>query len=109
MRVYISGKISGLDKKEYMSHFADAEKKLLEMGHETINPAKYNDMLPTTLSWDQYMWIDLFLLSLCDGIYMLDNWKSSKGAKAERKMALKRHMVVMYENEETSESEEEYE
>lgn len=109
MRVYISGKISGLDKEEYMSHFADAEKKLLEMGHEPINPAKYNDMLPTTLSWDQYMWIDLSLLSLCDVIYMLDNWESSKGAKVEREMALKRHMIVIYENEEMAEREEEHE
>jgi hypothetical protein len=33
------------------------------------------------------MKIDLALLELCDGIYMLSNWKQSNGAKTELAVA----------------------
>lgn len=99
MRIYISGKISGLEKEEYMEHFDNAERELKEAGYEPINPAKYNDMLPKSLTWEEYMGIDLtLLLRLCDGIYMLNNWELSKGAKIERDLAITSGKTVMYQS-----------
>ena len=40
MRIYISGKISGLPYKEAEQRFEDAEALLTELGFEVINPLK---------------------------------------------------------------------
>lgn len=95
MRIYISGKMTGLDKKEYMGKFNAAEKRLRGEGHEVINPVTVDAY---GLDYEKSMAIDLILLESCDGIYMLDNWKESKGARIERNHAMSMGIIILYEN-----------
>lgn len=80
-RIYISGAITGTT--DFEERFANAEKKLREMGYEPVNPAKVNAQMPKDMSWDEYMDMSMCMLSLCDSIYMLKGWKGSKGAARE--------------------------
>lgn len=94
MRVYISGAITGVDN--YKEHFDKAEKELKEKGHEVINPASFDGLLPQ-LTYEQYMKLDLYLLDLCEAIYMLEGWRYSYGANREYGYALAKDMMIMEE------------
>lgn len=85
MKLYIAGKISGLPQKEYLKNFERAEKLLKKLGHEVINPTK----LPHNhdKSWESYMKEDLAEMLKCDAVVLLHNWRDSKGAQIERKIA----------------------
>ena len=97
-KVYISGKITGLSKEEYMNHFADAEKYLTNKGFSVINPARTNGTLPEDTTYDQYMDMSLLMISMCDTIYLLDNWKDSNGARKEAEYAYMHDMEVLFED-----------
>lgn len=86
MKVYISGKITGLELHEAERLFEQGEDFVRLQGHEPINPMK---VLPYAdhLTWKDYMVADLHALLDCDAIYMLDNWESSKGATLELHIA----------------------
>lgn len=84
-KVYISGKISGLEEKEYKNNFNSAELYLTGLGYDVVNPVAY-DTIPNG-TWKDYMRRDLKLLLDCDYIYLLDNWTESTGAKVEYRLA----------------------
>lgn len=81
--VYISGKISGLTRKQYLENFQKAEEELRAQGYIPVNPAKVCDALPPGMPWGCYMDIALDMLKHCRKIYMLNNWMTSKGATLE--------------------------
>lgn len=83
MRVYIAGKISGLNYEEVCDKFEKAEKKLKNFGI-VINPCK---IVPEECDWDTAMDICLSALAKCDTIYLLTDWKESKGARIEKAKA----------------------
>lgn len=85
MKVYISGKITGLETSVYESNFQKAEDLLKKFGFEPINPVKLTH--DHDKSWLSFMRVDLKALLDCDAIYMLDNWEESKGAKIEYDLA----------------------
>ena len=91
MRVYISGKITGL--YNFKEVFKQAEQKLIQDGYEPINPTMVE--LPISCTWDDYMSVDLNLLDLADAIYMLSNSKDSKGACMEYGYALAKDKVIL--------------
>lgn len=93
--VYISGAISGT--VNYMSRFAEAEKKLREMGYTVINPARINAQLPPETTYEQYMSMSLFLMDMCDTIYQLKGWENSKGANREYGYALAKDFIILKE------------
>lgn len=97
MKVYISGKITGLTRDIYLTKFANAEKKLKDMGYEVINPVALNDMLPVDTTWQQYMDVSLVLLKMCDAIYLLDGWEDSPGARVEYTFATKSDYKILHE------------
>ena len=99
MRVYLSGCISGLPKRGYLLHFKKVEQVLEGEGYEVINPASIGFMFPTTFTHQDYMDIDLALLSKCDVICMLQGWEYSAGAKEEYEYAIRHDMEVIYEEE----------
>lgn len=84
MKVFISGKISGIEKEAFQV-FEAAEINLRAAGYEPINPMKLNH--DHDKSWVSYMKVCIKALCECDGIYMLPNWKSSSGAKLEHHIA----------------------
>jgi hypothetical protein len=85
MKIYISGKITGLDIEEAMQNFEDAEVMLNKLNFDTIfNPFKVcKDLDPNTATWDDYMIKNIEVLLKCDSIFMLSNWEDSKGARLE--------------------------
>lgn len=45
MRIYISGAITGTE--DFRERFLEVEKELIAMGHDTVNPARLNDIMPS--------------------------------------------------------------
>ena len=98
MRIYISGKITGL--LFYKEKFAAAEKELTAAGHVVLNPA----ILPAGLgSHNDYMDISYAMLNKCDAICMLEGWEDSKGAKMEKEYAEARGIKVFYQYDDKTE------
>lgn len=92
MKVYISGKITG--NPFYKDEFALAERVIEASGCEAVNPcAEEID----GGSWLDYMRRDIKLLADCDGVYMLQNWQESKGAKIEHQLARDLGLRIYYE------------
>lgn len=94
MRVYISGKISGLELKEAIQNFSNAELLLASAGMTPVNPIKGVDQ---EKSWKQHMVRDIELLFSCDAILLLRNWTDSKGARIEKNIACECGMKILYE------------
>ena len=100
MKLYISGKVTGLSPTEYTRAFADAERKLRNMGHKTINPIRVNRELPMDTEYEDYMKMSLLMVSFCEGIYMLSNYKDSPGAMRELARAKELGLEILYEGKE---------
>ena len=95
-RIYISGKMSGMAKEDYKKKFSNAEEYLEKLGFDVVNPSTVDsDIIP----YNDLLWADLRILMSCDAIYMLDNWKNSKGAKAEYYFADAIGLEILFENE----------
>jgi len=96
MKIYISGKISGLHPEEAYDKFLLAENRLRMGGYEPVNPIKLN---PTPgLSWEEYMLEDIKHLFKCESIVMLPCWTESKGARIEHTIAIEHGLKVIYFN-----------
>lgn len=93
MRIYISGPITGIDN--YKEIFREAEERTAASGHDVINPAELNDVLPD-LEYEEFMRLDFALLDLCDAILMLDGWVNSKGATREYYYAKAKGIRVIF-------------
>ncbi|MBR8725504.1 DUF4406 domain-containing protein [Bacteroides pyogenes] len=96
MKIYISGKITGLPLKETRERFADAQALLDGIGFEAVNPMKKS--LPANATWEQHMVKDIELLFKCDAIYMMDNWIDSKGALIEYDIAKRLGLDIWFES-----------
>ena len=98
MKIFISGKITGLNYGEVVSKFTKAQRKLTDQGHDVVDPNGLNKGLHGG-SWEHedYMRITLAALSLCDAIYMLSDWKHSPGARMEHERAEALGLEIMYE------------
>lgn len=94
MKIYIAGKISGLDRNEAEANFLRAEEALTKMGHNPVSPYYIGSYEWT---WEQNMKVVLKHLLDCEGIYMLSNYTDSLGAMVELDLAKKLNMHVMYE------------
>ena len=95
MRVYISGKITGLDIKVAEEYFGMVENEIKSAGHVAVNPFKVVPYNPE-LTWKDYMLQDISALMDCDAILMLVNWRESKGAKIEHSIAEHMGMKIFY-------------
>ena len=92
MRIYISGRITGLPYPIAVKRFAVAARRLSELGHHPVNPI-YNG-LPRDATWAEHLRADLATLRRYDGVCMLRGWERSRGAQIERRVALKRGMPI---------------
>lgn len=86
MKVYISGKMGGIPEGRIAKRFKEAANYLRNEGFVPVNPAV---MLNNPgLEYDDYIKIDLKMLSICDAIYLLRGWENSPGSKEELKFAI---------------------
>lgn len=81
--VYISGPMSGI-KDFNAPAFEKAYMDLQAHDFSPVAPAPFVD----GKTYQEYLRDDLKMLLDCDGIYMLDGWQDSKGAKIEHMVAL---------------------
>lgn len=95
-KYYISGKISGLPYQIAVWEFAQAERLLLRHG-QVFNPINISPLKEGKL-WKDYMIDCLSVLLECDAIYMLRNWKDSKGARIEHAIATELGLKIIYQN-----------
>lgn len=95
MKVYISGMITGLPIETARANFARAEAELSARGFTVINPTKNG--LNVESSWNDHMKADIKLLLDCDTIFMLQDYKQSKGALLEHYIAKELGLEVEYE------------
>jgi hypothetical protein len=85
MKVYISGPITGI-KNLNKELFDLCEKVLVDNYHIALNPLKAVPFKDNK-TYGQYMREDLKNLLECDAIIMLSDWRKSKGATLELKVA----------------------
>lgn len=90
-KIYISGKITGIEDTA-PALFEAAENKLSKY-FTVVNPLKLNHDHNKT--WESYMRVDLAELLKCEFIYLLPNWKDSKGARIEMQLAADLQMPVV--------------
>ena len=96
MKIYISGKITGLPLSEARQRFEDAAVFLAEIGFDPVNPL--NNGLESSAMWKEHMVADIRLLLDCDAIFMMDNWIESRGASIEYDIANRLNMDVWFES-----------
>lgn len=95
MKVYISGKVSGLDYELVQAKFAKAEAFLNEIdGFEAVNPLCNG--LPPEAPWSEHMARDIEMLHDCHCIYMLDDWQQSTGARIEYEIAVSEGKIILF-------------
>ena len=95
-KVYIAGKVTGLDKDKAERNFQLAERLLLEEGFEVINPLKVVSVKAQgwNTPWNEAMKHCIEALVGCDFLFVLYNWKDSKGACMEVELAKKLKIPV---------------
>lgn len=97
MKIYISGKITG--DENWKEKFNNAEKVLIEKFKDCVifNPiltAKYENKI----SWEDFLIVDFAFIDISDAIYMLSDWKDSKGANREFEYAKSKGKKIIFEN-----------
>ncbi|WP_153448747.1 DUF4406 domain-containing protein [Vibrio algicola] len=91
-KIYIAGPMSGIpefNKPAFISKASELEQE----GYIVLNPA----ILPNGMTWEEYMYICIPMVSVADEIYMLKGWEESKGASIEHREALSMGKSVIYE------------
>lgn len=96
MKVYISGRITGLDYNAVKGRFQLAEEFLTSLSLEPINPLKNG--LSRSDAWIDHMCNDIKMLHECSAIYMLDGWMDSVGATIEYDFAIRTSKIVLFES-----------
>lgn len=94
MKIYIAGPMTGLAEFNRPAFMFTAA-RLTGRGHVALNPA----VLPDGLTQAQYMDICLAMLRCAHAIYLLDGWEKSAGARAEKALAEKLRLEIIYQSE----------
>jgi hypothetical protein len=106
MKVYVSGKMTGLSEEKIWDNFRKVETFLAKHGHygnekieAVMNPAvTYAMQKYSAFSYEDWLHIDFAMLDACDAVALLPNWKDSMGAKREIAYAYKHGKEVCYPN-----------
>lgn len=93
-KIYISGKITGIEKEAF-ELFKAKEIELINRGNIVINPMDLEHNHDR--SWNNYMRECLKHLCDCDAIYMLPNYKDSRGANIELELAKVFELEIIFE------------
>ena len=93
--IYISGPMKNITDGN-MQAFDKAEKRLKELGYETLNPHKIGEELNIKFfeigkvpTYEDYLREDIIqMLAKCEKVLVLPGWRGSKGSKLEIANAL---------------------
>ena len=95
--VYISGKITGLQRSTYLSHFAHAEQLLRREGYRVVNPTRFAvcrwPWLYLLIGYEKTLLYDLWRMTHCQRIFLIPGWQDSQGARIESFTA---HVLGIY-------------
>lgn len=99
---YISGKISAATAEgvqENLDAFLPIGARLLQEGHPVILPGENLGRvgIEAGLSWKDFMRADIEIMRRCDTLHMMENWKESRGARLENRIAKFWNMPITYE------------
>ena len=94
MKIYISGPITGHDMVRVKAAFEAAEEKVIDRGHQAVNPYKISEQLPEDSTWQDYMREDIPQLVKCDAIYLLPGWVYSAGCNLEYDIARALKLII---------------
>ena len=92
--IYISGQITGMEREDARELFRKASEIWLKKGWLVVNPMEHE---PDGWSWGAYMRMDIKMLCDCTAIYMMKNYKNSKGALCELMVAEQLGLKIFYE------------
>ena len=94
MKTYLSGQITGLPEDQAFQNFADAQTYFESLNYEVINPM----LLPHNHDkrWKSYLREDIKALCDCEAIFMLSNFRNSKGARLEHHIAQELGLTIFY-------------
>ncbi len=108
LKIYISGKMNGLNKEQYFMLFFDKYNELRKKYPDAIiiNPVFVGYELELIIelkygrkpTYSEYLMYDLYYLSMCNAIYMLSNWHNSNGAKTELAYAQACNFQIYYQD-----------
>ena len=92
IKVYLSGRMSGLHRDLWRARFFGAYFGLQRHGIDAVNPSDTiiarHPWLYWIIGYRLTLWYDLRLLRSCTHIYMVgDDWHRSRGARLERMKA----------------------
>ena len=96
MKIYIAGKISGLNRDDVIKKFEAAQKSLVAKGHQVFIPS----VLPAyeEVSHEDYLHICYAMIDMCDAVYMLSDWQQSEGARLEYKYTIDNNKQIIFQN-----------
>lgn len=96
-KIYISGKVSGELPYRALAEFWYASSTLRTAGSKVINPMVINDSLVSQgFKYADLMHMCYAAIDICDAVYMLRNWKDSKGAQLEHDYAVATGKEILY-------------
>ena len=99
MKIYISGKITGLPKSQAFENFGRVHADLSMRGYDVVDPISIGEHLQG-LDWKTYMTIAYGIIHdpSVNAIYMLKDWTDSTGAIIEWSWAQARGLPVIYQD-----------
>ena len=93
-KIYIAGKVTGLDPKHASQKFNDAEQSVKLAGFKAVNPIKVVNNI--NAEWDSAMRLCIVSLMDCDAVLALPCMWRSKGAQIERELAKAVNLPIFY-------------
>lgn len=103
MKIYISGKMTGLPFMDIYPKFKRAEETISALGHDPLNPVVISPY-DQNKTWTDYMEEDIAALLTANAILMLPCWGQSKGARIERAIAQELGLRIYYDINEIKET-----
>lgn len=99
--IYVAGKYRGESENEVFENIIHARREALKLWHQgwaVICPHTNTMFMGSRLGGDEkFIEGDLEIVKRCDGIYMLNNWQKSEGAKLELAKAQEIGLAIYYE------------
>lgn len=97
-KIYIIGKITGLDYYQCWRKFEQRENQLLDMGYRVVNPMR---LVPKDTEWITAMKICIAEMTRCHGVSPLPDTWDSKGALIEFNLSRMLEMPIVIPEEPT--------